>query len=74
MKKELTYVSYAFTMNARKYIKDFTIHDNQILVALEACKTCLFQEKRTSKGVIYQVDFIIARTAENFVLGMIIYK
>lgn len=56
MKKGLTYVSYAYTKFAKKFIYGFKIHKNQLLTSFEALQTCLFEEKRTSNGVIYQVE------------------
>ena len=56
--KNMEYVSYAFRhyMTYATLNDNFQLHTNQIFTALEACRVCLLNDKKQSKGVIYQVE------------------
>ena len=43
-------------MTYETLIDNFQLHTNQIFTALDACRVCLLNDKKNSKGVIYQVD------------------
>ena len=43
-------------MTYETLIDNFQLHTNQIFTALDACRVCLLNDKKNSKGVIYQVE------------------